>query len=152
MKRKLILVIIGLLCVTFLCTPTVSASQIPERIEGEAPGITPCWNNVDDVRFNFRIYSGTGELKVNYGGYSTFAYAKLTVKVQKRTLGIFWRTVDIGEPDNEWITASANSSDQFLKIFTVEDTGTYRAKFLLEVTGTNGETEEIEETIVVEYG
>ena len=82
---------------------------------------------------------------------AVFTEAKLTVKIQKRFLAFFWNTVDIGEPNNEWVAYSTDVDGRFYNYFPVDGKGTYRAIFTVEISGTSGETDIIEETINCTY-
>lgn len=115
--------------------------------------IMPLWDvtNQSDMVFNISE-EGNAVVWVKYtADSSVFKEANLTVKIQKRTLLLFWTTVDIGEPNNEWTAKSTNINGIFNKSFPLDKTGTYRAVITLEIVGTNGKTDTIEETIECEY-
>ena len=116
-------------------------------------GISPCMDNCHDFTMTFTVVDpGVAEFAVYYNGNSqTFTQAKLTVVFQKKFLGLFWRTVDIGTTNNAWVAYSTNLRDTFYDSVTMNGTGTYRANFTLEIYGTSGTTDVIEETIECKY-
>ena len=156
--KKVLLICLAVVSLLFALVPVASASVVGtvEGIEkpsfSETPEIMPLWNNIYGEIFDFQIStSGAATVTVQYSGTSSFSYARLTVKLQKRVLGIFWNTVDIGYGDNEWVIISAQPTNIFSKTFNLEDTGTYRAKIKLEVFGTDGSVDTIEETLEYKY-
>lgn len=95
---------------------------------------------------------GVGNVAVQYSGYpSTFVEAKVTIQIQKKFLGLFWKTVDIGYANNEWIAYSSAVSGTFRNTFSLDGTGTYRAKFKVEIRGGDGTVDVIEDTIERKY-
>ena len=116
-------------------------------------GIMPCLDNCYDFAMTFGVYApGVAEFTVDYNGNeATFTQAKLTVTFQKKFLGLFWRTVDIGTTNNEWVGYCTDLRGSFYDTVTMNGTGTYRANFTLEIYGTSGTTDVIEETIECKY-
>ena len=95
---------------------------------------------------------GTAYVGVTYNAYSdTFLEAKVTVKIQKRVLGVFWKTVDIGYANDEWVDYSEAVNGYFYNSFAISGTGTYRANFTVEITGKDGSCDVIEDTIERKY-
>ena len=98
------------------------------------------------------IDPGVADFVVSYNGNSTtFVHAKLTVTFEKRVLGLFWRTVDIGTTNNEWVAFNSNVQGEFYDFVTMDGTGTYRANFKLEILGIDGSIDVIEESIDCRY-
>jgi hypothetical protein len=116
-------------------------------------GIAPCLENLHDATITFAVIDpGVANFMVSYNGNEdTFTQAKLTVTFQKRFLGLFWRTVDIGTTNNEWVAYSSVVQGEFYDTITMDGTGTYRANFKLEIYGTSGTTDVIEKTIDCKY-
>ena len=113
---------------------------------------TPRLNNVMNTIQQFSIDS-TGEATVlaDYSGYyGDLVSATIKIKIQKRFLGVFWSTVDIGEPENTWVYYSTSVEDTFIKTFQLEDKGTYRAVFNYTFVGVNA-NDEIEDTMTDTY-
>ena len=156
-KKKMVNLFVCVLALITLCTGalTVSAGDETETTITHADtfenrAVMPRWNNDGTCSFNFQVLSpGVAHVSAAYSG--SFTQAKLTVKIQKRFLGFFWSTVDIGEPDDEWVSYSSQSSGNFYHSFSVSGTGTYRAQFTLEVTGTDGTVDVMEETLEYTY-
>lgn len=146
MKKKLAKLTITLLTVAILC-----ANVLPLFASAESV-ITPRYSNCYDCTCYFVANSGQAYVSVTYtGNSSTFSYAKSTVKLQKRFLGIFWSTVDIGYTDNEWIAYNYDTDGYFSNSFPLEDTGTYRAVFTVEIYGKDGSVDTIEDKITSTY-
>lgn len=91
-------------------------------------------NNTAAMRSAFAI-SETGEAAVllNYEGYTNVATgATITIKIEKRTLFLFWSDVV-----DETITVVGSSYFNELH-YQLEDTGTYRCTVVYTVSGTGG--------------
>ena len=146
-KRILTLVLIfSMLFVAGIGGFTVSAVENEETV-------TPRFTNCDQCNFIFRVLDpGEAHVGVTYFAKSNvFTQAKLTVKIQKKFLGLFWRTVDIGTTNDEWIAYSNDVYGEFYNYFSVDGTGTYRAVICLEIYGTSGAVDTIEDTIEYKY-
>jgi hypothetical protein len=97
------------------------------------------------------IDPGVADFMVSYNGNpDTFMVAKLTVTFEKRFLGAFWRTVDIGLENNEWVEYNTDLRGDFYDDVTLDGTGTYRANFKLEIFGPDT-VDVIEETMQCQY-
>lgn len=116
-------------------------------------GVAPCLDNLHDATITFGVIDpGVANFVVSYNGNeTTFIQAKLTVTFQKKFLGLFWRTVDIGTTNDEWVRYSTDLRGEFYDTITMDGTGTYRANFKLEIYGTSGTTDVIEESIDCKY-
>ena len=113
--------------------------------------ITPFYVNANDVYFKLIVSNAGATFEVNYKGNSSFARAELSVKLQKKTLGIFWSTVDIPGSDDIWKGSSTLQTCTFFDTLPIDGTGTYRAVFTLNIYGTDGTVEEIEEKVEYKY-
>ena len=111
-----------------------------------AAGVQPRLNNTAGTSTNFTITSaGKATISACYDGYrGVTTGATITSYIEKRTLGLFWTKVDIGQPNNEWVDVSTDYYDAFGHEFWLEDTGTYRATVVYEISGTGGATDVIE--------
>ena len=146
-KRILTLVLIlSMLFVMGIGTFTVSAAEN----EGT---VTPRFTNCDQCNFIFRVLDpGEAHISVTYYARpDVFTEAKLTVKIQKKVLGVFWQTLTINGSSDEWWAYSYATIDQFYKYFPVDGKGTYRAIFCVEISGTSGVVDVIESTIEYKY-
>ena len=147
MKRKLLALALALICLLTFFTSTASAAVVPND------AVMPCYDNVQNENFNFYITSD-GQLcvVVNYKGVSgVFTQAMISVEIEKRFLGLFWRTVDIGYPDDLWVEYSSALNGTFINTFPTDGTGTYRAKIMLSVSGMFGTDDIIERTMECVY-
>ena len=121
--------------------------------EGAKNQISPYYTNCDRCVLSFAVIDpGEAHVDITYNAKSgLFSEARITVKIQKRFLGIFWKTVDIGLPNNEWTATSTDVNGDFYNWFNVDGTGTYRANFTVEIIGTDGSVDLIEETRECKY-
>ena len=115
-------------------------------------GIAPCLDYIYDASMAFVVIDpGVADFFVSYNGNpNTFMIAKLTVTFEKKVLGLFWRTVDIGTENNEWIGYNTDLRGEFYDYVTLDGTGTYRANFRLQIYGADS-SDIIEETIACIY-
>lgn len=103
-------------------------------------GIMPCYNNTASTSTNF-VISTAGKATITaafVGNQSVTTGATVTSYIEKRTLGIFWSRVDIGQPNNEWVDTTTDFAECFGHEFWLEKTGTYRATVTYEIRGTGG--------------
>lgn len=134
MKRRIIsLLLLSLILGVFL----ISVAAETE--------IMPYYNNTSGTTTNFTISStGKATISAGYNAYRQyFQSATITSYIEKRTLGIFWTRVDIGQPNNEWVDVSTDYYDAFGHEFYLSNTGTYRATVVYEISGTGGATDVI---------
>lgn len=143
MKKKIITVISLVLVIAMMCC----------NVSVLAASVTPRWTNCDQYSFTFSITDdGTAHVRVGYTGDSNkFAEARLTVQLEKRFLLVFWNTVDIGYPNDEWTETSTELYGNFYNSFALSDTGTYRAVMTLEIVGKDGSVDVIEDKIEYKY-
>ena len=142
MKHRITcLVLIAVLLVVSV-VPMISADTIMPRL-----------NNTSNTSTNFTITTaGKATITAAYDGYRNITTgATVTSYIEKRTLGLFWTKVDIGEPNNEWVDTSSDYLDVFIHEFWLEDTGTYRATVVYEISGTGGATDVIDFDKTVTY-
>ena len=129
----------------FLAIIVLSASIIP--VFADDTGISPRLTNCNDASMAFVVDDGMANFYVSYSGRSaTFTQAKLTVQIQKKFLGLFWR-----DAADEWVGYNSTLVGDFYDYIPVNGTGTYRAVFKLEVYGSTGVTDVIEDTISCKY-
>ena len=151
MKQKLGRIVSLIMVAVMLCCSTISSQAVTYSEQtAETQSISPRLSHCNNCGMAFQIYDpdpGVGTFAVSYVGKSTFDRAKLSVKFEKRFLGVFWKTVDIDEPNDEWVCYSYNPDGVFSDEIAMDGTGTYRALFTFEVRGTDGTTDVIERTI-----
>ena len=108
--------------------------------------VTPRYSNLQEKQIGFMAASSVGYVNVIYtGNPSTFSYAKLTVKVEKRFLLVFWNDV------TEWTTTSSDVNGNLYNVLPLNGSGKYRATFTLEIYGLNGSVDTITETLESSY-
>ena len=147
--KRLITTFMAVLMLFLNCTPVVTSAS--PAVYNDS-GISPYLSNCSSCTYSFSAVEGEAHVAVSYVAKSeTFTYAKLTVKIQKRFLGVFWSTVDIGETNNEWIAYCYDELGDFYNSFPLDSTGTYRAVLTIQFYGTTGVVDEIEDTIVSVY-
>ena len=142
--KTTITILLTILLLWCCCTATYAS-------ETDA-GIAPCLDYAYDFSMAFVVIDpGVADFFVSYNGNpNTFMIAKLTVTFEKKVLGLFWRTVDIGMENNEWIGYNADLQGDFYDNVTLDGTGTYRANFRLQIYGADS-SDIIEETIACIY-
>ena len=135
--------ITALVCILCFNAISVSAS---ESLASKSSNITPRWTNLSDVSFTFLATSSGGYVDAAYESYSnTFSQARISVKLQKRFLLLFWTDVD------EWSSSSNQDSGILSHVFTLDGAGTYRATFTFEVIGTDGTVDTVTKEIESSY-
>ena len=140
MKKLSRILLTAFLVATILCTSVVPAFSADE---GTSTYLTNCY----ETSMSFGVANGEASFFVSYTGRaSSFTQAKLTVQVQKKFLGIFWR-----DAADEWVGYNTDLDSEFYDSIPVDGTGTYRAVFKLEVFGSTGVTDVIEDTIQCKY-
>ena len=138
--KKLTRILPLLLTVVMLC-----AGILPLFVYAE-DGISPYYLNTNNCNLYFSATSGVASATVTYkGNSSTFSHIVVTVKIQKRFLGIFWSNVD------EWTETCYDVNGYVNNSTPLEKTGTYRAVFTVEIYGKDGSVDTIEDTITSTY-
>ncbi len=149
MKRITTLFLSTILAVSLLFGGTVS---VLASAEDEFTSVSPRLSNCAAATFNFSVSNNTLCPCVTYYGKSeTFTHAKLTLSFQKKYMLFFWKTVEIGYIDEEWTGYCYDLDGYFYQEFPATGSGTYKANFTLEIYGTSGVTDVIEDSIQREY-
>ena len=117
------------------------------------PEIMPYYNNILNTYSDFTIdSSGTGTVEASYRGYTGVTDSvTVTIKIQKRSLGLIWTKVDIGTENNEIVVTSTNINDDFTYDVQLKSTGNYRAVITYTVSGSGGADDTIEDICTAEY-
>lgn len=149
MKRFTTLFLSTLLAISLLFGGTMS---ILVSAEEEISNISPRLSNCDTATFSFSVIDNTLCIYTSYCGKAeTFTHAKLTVSFQKKYLLLFWKTVEIGYIDEEWMGYCYALDGEFYQEFPATGSGKYRANFYFEVYGRSGVTDVLEKTIEDDY-
>lgn len=148
-NKKRIATAILLMCMCII--PFYPASAADKIVSGDTvnsetnEGITPRYNNVGSVDTQMSI-SSSGKMTINYsyrGFPSSTTKAVITTCIEKRTLGIFWSKVDIGQPNNQWVDTIANYTYAGTRTYQLSSAGTYRVTVTYKIYGTGGSADTI---------
>ena len=132
LKSTILVMLSLLMCLT----------SIPVYAAESENQITPRLSHMADASFSFDATSYVGYIDATYTGYdASFVSAKLTVKVEKRFLLVFWNEV------GTWTATSTDIHGSFYHEMALNGSGTYRATFVLEVTGTDGTVDVVDMVI-----
>jgi len=118
-----------------------------------ADEITPYYNNASTVSGNFSINAnGLATITYNYIGIpNVTTKAVITSYLEKKTLGLFWRRVDIGTTDDEWVDTINKSSYSGNRTHQLSSTGKYRVTIIYTIYGSGGSADEIMKQYEVSY-
>ena len=111
--------------------------------------IAPCYNNVITANSTATI-SSSGVITVTNtytGSQSVTTKAVITTYIEKRTLGIFWSRVDIGQTDDEWVDTIYNYKYSGSHSAQLPSTGTYRVTVEYVIYGSGGAADTITKEI-----
>ena len=138
---------ICLICIMLI----LGCIQIPVSAMGT--DIVPYYNNTVNANSYFTISEdGVATVDISYHGVSDITTgATITTKIQKRTLGLIWTTVDIGTTDNVWIDESTSVTFSTSHSVKLKSKGTYRVAVDFVIRGTGGANDEISQTATCEY-
>ncbi len=115
-------------------------------------GIAPCLNNTAMSTTHFVIEDGVAYLSVCYDGYPGIATsATITSKIQKKFLLFFWKDVDIGMPNNEWVDEIVGSDYLGEHTVNIDSKGTYRAVVEYVIRGTGGADDVLNAEVEFKY-
>ena len=98
--------------------------------------------------------SSAGVLSANMtvtGIKGTTSGIAVELYVQKRILGLFWKKVDIGCPNNIWTDSTTSTTYSHVFTHTLTSTGTYRVTVTYTVSGSGGADDVITMTDTVTY-
>ena len=76
---------------------------------------------------------------------------EITTYIEKKTWGLFWKRVDIGEPNNEWYDVIYNYVYAGDHTFQLPSKGTYRITVVYVISGSGGAPDTITLTIKKTY-
>lgn len=127
-----------------LCVLTLmSVLQLP-LFAKSAEGVVPFSDStVDATAILYIDANGKASATVKYTGYSSVTTGgTITTKLQKRFLGVFWKTVD----DQVWVDSSSSYHYSVTHTYQLSDTGTYRIVANFQIAGVGGTVDEIERT------
>mgnify|MGYP003302396375 CR=1 FL=1 len=133
MKKRIALLLSVVMAISMLIASVFPAS---------ASGIEPRYTNTSTATVAFSITSsGAAHFSVDYTGKANiFTEARLTVEIEKQFLWFFWTEVD------SWSATCYERAGFFTHTFYLNESGTYRANYRIEIYGTSGDVDVIENT------
>lgn len=145
LKRLLGIVLVLCLSIVPFCSVSASAATQEE--------IMPLYNNVSNATANLGI-SDSGKMTINYsyvGSSGVTTKAVITTYIEKKTLGLFWKRVDIGTTNDEWVDTINNYKYTGSRSYQLSSSGTYRVTIKFKIYGTGGSADEIERQVKASY-
>lgn len=115
--------------------------------------IEPYYNNASDASNSAEV-SSSGKLKITNRLLTkkpVFDHAVITTYVEKKTLGLFWTKVDIGQDNDEWTDVIYSENYSGTHTVQLSSKGTYRVTTEFVVYGSGGSADKITRTSTVEY-
>ena len=112
------------------------------------------WRMTNTVPKRVAAVSSSGLLTVTnqYQGISgKTTKGEITTYIEKKTWGLFWKRVDIGEPNNEWYDVIYNYVYAGDHTFQLPSKGTYRITVVYVISGSGGAPDTITRTIKKTY-
>ena len=76
---------------------------------------------------------------------------EITTYVEKKTLGLFWTRVDIGQPNNQWVDVVYDYLYDGTHTFQLSNHGTYRITVVYVISGSGGAADTITQTMTKTY-
>lgn len=146
MKKNIVKRILSFIVMCVVLVSTVS-------FIANAAEIMPRYNNVDSTRSVASI-SSTGKLTITNSysaSASVFSRAVITTYVERKTLGLFWTRVDIGQTDDEWVDTIYTNVYSGTHSHQLEKTGTYRVTVEYVIYGSGGAADTITKEIENSY-
>ncbi len=138
LKRNLSIILILFLII--MSTPYTHAATIDS-----SHTVAPLYNNVVSAQTSASV-SSSGIITISnryVGIQNTTTKAIITTKIEKRFLGLFWKSVDINQPNNQWVDTIYNFSYTGSHTFQLPSTGTYRITAVYEIYGNGGSADKI---------
>lgn len=144
LKKLLSLILVNVLLLLIASIPVKAAMK---------EEIAPCYNNVISADTVVSISSsGVAKVTNSYTGASSVtSKAVITTYIEKRTLGIFWSRVDIGQTNDEWVDTIYNYKYSGSHSVQLSSTGTYRVTVEYVIYGSGGSADTITRQIEKNY-
>ncbi len=129
--------------VLILCLFVIPLSPVSAATD---EGITPRFNNVATITSAMSI-NDSGKMTISYkysGAESITTKAVITTYIEKKYLGLFWRRVDIGTVDDEWVDTIYDYMYAGTRVHQLSASGTYRVTVVYKIYGSGGSADEVE--------
>lgn len=129
----------------FLSCVLLCISIVPAYADSQP---TPRFTNIIECDMAFNVNGNGANFAVTYTAIEeTFLQAKLTVKLEKKVLGLFWTQVG-----DTWTSDYCYDYLGYIAdTIPADGKGTYRATFKLTVYGNQGIADVIDHTIDAKY-
>ncbi len=144
---KRILAITLMLCLFVTPIFSVSAATTSEE------EIMPLYNNTTSATTTMSINS-SGKMTICYniiGVSSKTTKIVITTYIEKKTLGLFWKRVDNGQSDKQWVKTVNNYYYTGSRSYQLSSSGTYRVTVKYKVYGSGGSADEIQQQKKASY-
>lgn len=141
-----------LACVLIVSLSIISLTPV-SAAKAFSGTVAPFYNNVSNATANLNI-SNSGKLEINYsyvGSSSITTKAVITTYIEKKTLGLFWKRIDIGKTNNEWVDTIYNYKYTGSRTHQLPSSGTYRVTVNFKIYGNGGSADEIERQKNISY-
>lgn len=118
-----------------------------------AQEISPRYNNVESA-ISYANISSSGLMTITnkYSANSTIlSQAVITTYIERKTLGLFWSRVDIGQTNDEWVDTLYTNVYSGTHSYQLTKTGTYRATVEYVFYGSGGSADTITREVEVDY-
>ncbi len=148
MKKTAFRLLTVFITVFLMCTLSLQAYATGDiTSSGNDDMVAPCYDNCGRCTTSFTVSGGTAYVAVTYEAYEdSFSYAKITFKLEKQFLFFFWQTVDIGEPNDEWVDYCYDVFGGFENSWDIDaNSGLYRCVMTIEIHGKDGSVDIIED-------
>lgn len=143
-KKIFTIILASTLIFVIIATPVNAATKEP---------MIPYYNNVDSANSTVTI-SSNGTITINNrytGTQSVTTKAVITTYIEKKTLGIFWIRVDIGQTNDEWVDTVYNYYYSGSHSTQLSSSGTYRVNVEYVIYGSGGSADTITRQIEKSY-
>ena len=140
MTKRLKVLVSAILVLCLFIVPLSPVSAATQE------GVMPRYNNVAMVTGAMSINdSGKMTISYNYSGSSSITTkAVITTYVEKKFLGLFWKRVDIGTTNDEWVDTIYDYVYAGTRSHQLSSSGTYRVTITYKIYGSGGSADEIE--------
>lgn len=135
--------------IAFLVCLAIGFAACPIATYAANEEVMPLSNNTSDCICSFGINSyGHATIGVSYYGYQGITTGgSITIQMQKKFLGLFWRDVE----GKYWELSSNQVNYSYQNVVQLSDTGKYRIVVNFTIYGTGGAADQFEKTAEAEW-
>lgn len=121
-----------------------SLSTVSAAVPTPPDTVSPLYNNTASVYANMHIATdGLMQIRYSFSGLPVATKLVITTSLERKNMGFFWQTVEIGRPNNQWVDTCYDIDYRYTRNFRLPKKGTYRVKILFQVYGRGGAADEI---------